>query len=117
MEYFRKFILGVPVLSAIIDNIQQSEPDLDPDKWYAENFKFKQYDFPESEIGRAKFVWRIIERIASGELDPFQVSHVFLNSSSNVDERIRLVTEYLVEPLVNFLDFRIGTESIFVPAR
>ena len=111
MEYFRKFILGVPVLSAIIDNIQQSEPDLDPDKWYAENFNFKQYDFPESEIGRAKFVWRIIERIASGELDPFQVSHVFLNSSSNVDERIRLVTEYLVEPLVNFLEFRIGTES------
>ncbi len=111
MEYFRKFILSVPALSAIVDNIQQSEPDLDPDKWYAENFKFKEYDFPESEIGRAKFVWRIIERIASAELDAFQVSHVFLNGASNVDERIRLVTEQLVEPFVNFLEFRIGTES------
>lgn len=111
MEYFRKFIRGAPVLSVIIDNIQHSEPDLDPDKWYTENFNFKQYDFPESEIGRAKFVWRVIERVASGELDAFQVSHVFLNSSSNIDERIRMVTEYLVEPLVNFLEFRIGTES------
>jgi hypothetical protein len=111
MEYFRKFILSVPALSAIVDNIQRSEPDLDPDKWYAENFKFKEYDFPESEIGRAKFVWRIIERIALGELDAFQVSHVFPDRTSDINERMRLVTEQLIEPFVNFLEFRIGTES------
>lgn len=111
IEYFRKFVRSVPALSAIIDSIQRSEPELDPDKWYAEKFQFKDYDFPESEIGRAKFVWRIIERIASGELDAFQVSHVFLDSTSDINERMRLVTEQLIEPFVNFLEFRIGTES------
>jgi hypothetical protein len=112
MEYFRKFILNVPALSAIVDAIQRSEPDLDPDRWYAENFiSFRDCDFPESEIGRAKFVWRIIERIASGELDAFQVSHVFPDRTSDINERMRLVTEQLIEPFVNFLEFRIGTES------
>jgi hypothetical protein len=111
MEYFRKFILSVPALAAIVAAIQRSEPDLDPDKWYAENFKFKEYDFPESEIGRAKFVWRIIERIASGELEAFQISHVFPERTSSYNDGIRLVTEQLIEPFVNFLEFRIGTES------
>jgi hypothetical protein len=66
IEYFRKFVRSVPALSAIIDNIQRSEPDLNPDKWYAEKFiNFRDYDFPESEIGRAKFVWRIIESMVA----------------------------------------------------
>jgi hypothetical protein len=111
MEYFRKFILSVPALSAIVYTIQWSEPDLDPDKWYREKFQFRDYDFPESEIGRAKFVWRIIERIASGELDALQVVHFFPDRPSNHNESIRLVTERMIEPFVNFLEYRIGTES------
>ncbi len=111
MEYFRRYILSVPVLSAIVESIQRSEPDLDPDKWFRENFQFKNYDFPESEIGRAKFVWRIIERIASGELDALQVGHVFPDRTSDINERMRLVTEQLIEPFVNFLEYHIGTES------
>jgi hypothetical protein len=111
MEYFRKFLLSVPALSAIIDTIQRAEPDFDPDKWYAEKSNFRDFDFPESEIGRAKFIWRIIERIASGELDALHVSQVFPDRTSDINERMRLVTEQLIEPFVNFLEFRIGTES------
>src|SRR6266699_1344907 len=43
LEYFRKFLLSVPALSAIINTIQRAEPDFDPDKWYAEKFQFKNY--------------------------------------------------------------------------
>jgi len=111
LEYFRKFLLSVPALSAIINTIQRAEPDFDPDKWYAEKFQFKNYDFPESEIGRAKFIWRIIEKIATGELDAVQVSFVFPDSTSDINGRMRLVTEQLIEPFVIFLEFRIGTES------
>jgi len=111
MEYFRKYILGIPALSAIVNAIQRAEPDLDPDKWYSEKFQKRDYDFPESEIGRAKVIWRIIERIASGDLDAVQVSFVFPDSTPNKNARMRLVTEQLIEPFLNFLEYRIGTES------
>ena len=53
IEYFRKFVRSVPALSAIIDSIQRSEPDLDPDKWYAEKFiSFRDYDFPGGNLHR-----------------------------------------------------------------
>ncbi len=109
-NYFRQFILNAPVLAAIVENIQRSEPDLDPDQWYREHFQFNGYDLPESEIGLAKLSWRILERIASGELDTLQVSFTLVRPSNN-DEAVQLVTERLVEPLVNFLESRIGTES------
>lgn len=111
MDYFRQFILRTSVLAAIIESIQQSEPDLNPDQWFRESFQFRNYDFPESEIGRAKFIWRIIERIASGELDALQVAHVFPDRPSYHNESIQMVTERLIEPFVNFLESRIGTES------
>ena len=76
-----------------------------------ENFQLRAYDFPESEVGRAKFLWRIIERIASGELEASRVSQVFPDRSSYHNENVQLVTERLVEPFVNFLEYRIGTES------
>lgn len=109
-DYFRQFILKTPVLAAIVESIQRSEPDLDPDQWYRENFQFNGYDLPESEVGLAKLAWRIIERIASGELDALQVSFNLVRPSGN-DEAVQLVTERLVEPFVNFLESRIGTES------
>ncbi|HEU5379849.1 MAG TPA: hypothetical protein VFV38_30875 [Ktedonobacteraceae bacterium] len=58
----------------------------------------------------AKLSWRIIERIASGELDALQVSFTLVRPSNN-DEAVQLVTERLVEPFVNFLESRIGTEN------
>lgn len=111
MSYFRKYILGVPILAAIGESIQRSEPDLDPDKWYTEKFNFKKCDFPESEIGRAKFIWRIMGRIASGELDVMEVSRVLPAHTDLFNERVRLMTEQLIGPFVTFLGFRIGTES------
>lgn len=110
MEYLRQFIVKTPVLAAIVESIQRSESDLDPDQWFREHFQFNGYDFPESEVGLAKLVWRIMERIASGELDALQVSFSLIRPSDN-DEAVQLVTERLVEPFVNFLEARIGTES------
>lgn len=109
-NYYRQFILKTPVLAAIVENIQRLEPDIDPDQWYREHFQFNGYDLPESEAGLAKLSWRIIERIASGELDALQVSFTLVRPSNN-DEAVQLVTERLVEPFVNFLESRIGTEN------
>ncbi len=77
LSYFRQFILGVPALAAIVDTTQRSEPDLDPDTRYTDKFNVRNCAFPENEMGWAKFIWRIIERIASGELDIMEGSRAF----------------------------------------
>ncbi len=110
-NYFRQYILGVPALRAIIDSISRDEPDLDADKWIAEQFTWQTYDWPESEVGRAKVAWRLIERIADGESDAMQVAHHSFSHESNLNASVREMTEKAVEPFIEYLEERLGSES------
>jgi hypothetical protein len=108
-SYFRQFILGTPALRAIVETLERSEPDLDPDQWVADHFDNQGYDWPPSETGRAKVVWRLINRWADGE-DAFNLSHSF-SHERNIDSALRIVTESTVEPFVEYLEERLGSES------
>jgi hypothetical protein len=109
-QYFRTFILDVPALRAIVESIGRSEPELDPDQWIAEKFEWQSYDFPETELGRAKVVWRLLERFADGSSDAFQTAHSF-SYEQNINASVREMTEKLVEPFIEFLEERLGSES------
>lgn len=111
-EYFRTFITESPVLLAVMESMKASTTELDADKWLAEKFTWQVYDVPETEAGRAKVAWRLIEKIASGEIEAFQFATNMPHSSGdNIDTTLRYMTEKIIEPLVDFLEERIGTES------
>jgi hypothetical protein len=109
MSYFRTFLLGSPVLKAIIENIATSQPELDPDQWVKEHPSRGNYDWPTSESGRAKVVWHLMSRIADGE-DPFQIAFQF-SMEKKFSAMLRDFTEHAVEPFVEYLEERIGSES------
>lgn len=110
--YFRTFITASPVLWALIESINKEAADLDADQWLAEKFTWQTYDIPETEVSRAKLAWRLVERLASGETDVLQFATSMPHGKGDgIDTNIRYMTEKLVEPLVDFLEERIGTES------
>lgn len=109
-SYFRTFALGVPALRAILEAISRTEPELDADKWIEQQFNRRDYDFPETEAGRAKVAWRLLERIAQGQSDARHVGHAF-SHSTNLNEAVRSLTETVFEPLIEYLEVRLGSES------
>jgi hypothetical protein len=108
-EYFRQFILGTPALRAIVEALERAEPELDANQWINQHFDFHGYDWPPSEIGRAKVVWRLLNRFADGE-SPLQLSHSF-SHESNINSAVRDLTEGAIEPLIEYLEERLGSES------
>ena len=109
-SYFRRYILGVPALRAIIENVGRAEPNVDPDKWIEERFTYSGYEWPDTEIGRAKIVWRLIERLADEDADVVQVGRSF-SHETNMNAIARDLTEKAIEPFVEYLEERLGSES------
>lgn len=110
--YFRKFILRVPVLKAIVDSLQQFDPDLDASEWIKENIDWQGYAWPDSEEGRAKVVWQLVGDVADGKQEPFRIAHAFTTSNSpSILAALRDMTEQAIEPFVEYLEERIGTAS------
>jgi hypothetical protein len=108
--FFRQFILSSPALRAIVENLDRLEPDLDPAQWVSEKFTWQEYDWPESEAGRAKVVWYLLGGWADGTLRPIDVAHSF-SSGGNVNASLREMTEQTVEPFVEYLEEHLGSES------
>lgn len=109
--YFRTFIESSPVLKAIISSADQEAASLDVEAWLAEKFVWGGYDIPDTEAGRTKLVWSLIDKISSGGIDAMQFSTQMPHSDNNINSSIRNMTERLVEPFVDYLEERIGTES------
>ncbi len=108
LSYFRDFIVRTPALRVIVEAIEQSEPDLDPKQWIEEKFQ-RGYDWPASEDGRAKIAWSLVKRWAAGE-DAFSMA-VEITREDTDNDAIRAMVPLIVEPLVSYLQERLGTES------
>lgn len=107
--YFRQFITSSPALNAIIDSLERLEPDLNPEQWVEENFKSRSYDWPLTESGRAKVVWWLLGRWMDSENILGYVRH--FSYENNINASLRDMTEATVEPFVEYLEERLGTES------
>jgi len=108
--YFRQFVLSSPALRSIVDSLSRLEPDLDPEQWIKDNFNLRGYDWPDSEAGRAKVVWCLINQWADGKAEAWQAGNSF-SSESNINAILRDVTEQAIEPFVEYLHEKLGTES------
>jgi hypothetical protein len=109
-SYFRVFVLKVPALRSIVESISRSEPDLDADEWIQEKFADQSYQFPDTEEGRAKVIWRVIEHLADGTFQAMHVARSFSNDR-NVNALVREMTEKLIEPFIEYIEERLGSES------
>ena len=109
VAYFRDFVGRTPALNSLVEVACRKAGDLDADQWVKENFQRFQHDWPPSEEGRVKVVWRLLNRWAEGE-DPTDIAHN-LSSESNFNAMLRIMTEQLVEPFVEYLQEHLGTEG------
>lgn len=109
-SYIRDFIQKSPALRAIVEQLEHSLPELDAAKWVEENFDYRNHKWPNSEQGRAKIVWHMLDAWAEGTVDAWQLSHSFSNEK-NINAALRDMTEQFVEPFIEFLEERLGTES------
>lgn len=107
--YFRTFVQRSPALKAITENIATSEPDFDADEWTSENFGHQIYAWPDSEVKRAKVVWRLINRWANGENILMLTTSFSLES--NINAALRDMTEKAVEPFIEYLQEQLGSAS------
>lgn len=109
LAYFRDFVTKTPALMSIVESAARQAADLDPDRWVKENFKRYHHDWPETEEARAKVVWHLINQWADGG-DPTDVAHN-ISAENNHNEALREMTEQVIEPFVEYLQERLGTES------
>lgn len=109
VSYFRAFIEQSPALRAIVERLTHENPELDAEQWVSANFTMRQYSWPDTEAGRAKVVWHLINRLADGE-DPLAIARSF-SFETNMSATLRELTEKAIEPFVEYLQEQIGSAS------
>src|SRR5262249_53395206 len=109
VSYFRSFVLESGALRSIVQALEAAEPELDPDAWVEKHFTYQTYDWPPTETGQMKVIWRLINRWADGE-DSRMLSRAF-STETKFNAALRDMTERTIEPFVEYLQERLGTES------
>jgi hypothetical protein len=109
--YLVAFIRATPALRYLIEDIQRAEPELDPGDWVANHFSWNKSEWPATEEGRAKVAWHLLQEWAQKEHGAAMFGHILDRSQSSMDAGARTATETVIEPLVEFLQERIGKAS------
>lgn len=110
-RYFVTWADSTPSLAAVLAAIERAEPELDAAEWYkAAEQERRGNEWPDTEVGRAKVVLHILRSIAAGSLKPHAVGWAFSNER-NGNEALRDFSGEVVEPLIEYLQERLGAES------
>jgi hypothetical protein len=110
-RYLCEFIRSVPSLSFLVDAIERSEPDLDPAQWKADHIGWNNFGLPPTEAGRAKLCWFLLNEFAEAGHLSLAVGQAVDAGENNLDALCRSASEAVVEPLIEFLQERIGESS------
>lgn len=111
--YIRDFILKSPALRAIVEHVERSEPDLDPTEWMKAKFANRSYEWPANEQAKAKVAWHLMKDLASEDgVFTYQTLGHNLTYLTSPDEVARTVTEQVFEPFIEYLEDKLGSESM-----
>ena len=102
LQYLVQFLDANPYTRSLLNALDASS-SVDFDQWVNDHSGRGEFEFPESEEGRAKVCYGIIKRCNDSE---WQAWHPWLRtfSSENMhDDQLRDFTEAVLDPLVNFL--------------
>jgi hypothetical protein len=105
------FIRSTPALRYLIEDVERSESEIDPAVWVSEHFGWHQAEWPETEIGRAKVAWHLLQQWAKADNAAAMFGHELDSSQNDLGVGARTATEAVVEPLIEFLQERIGEAS------
>ena len=109
--YLVKFIQSAPALRYLIEDVERCEPELDPGAWVSERFSRHKAEWPESEAGRAKVAWHLLQRWAREDDSAAMFGLMLDRSQKNMGVAAHTATEAVIEPLIGFLQERIGEGS------
>jgi hypothetical protein len=108
--YLVTFIRETPALRHIIENVERSET-LDPATWITNNFGWNKAEWPSTEAGRVKVSWYLLQQWAVNDHGAAMFGTTLNPSDRNLESGARGATEAVVEPLIEFLQERIGEAS------
>jgi hypothetical protein len=79
--------------------------------WISEHVSLQRVEWPESEDGRAKVAWHLMQEWAKADLGAASFGGYIDRSERHLDARCRIATEAVVEPLIEYLQERIDEAS------
>lgn len=111
VRYFISWCYGNAALATVLHAIERSEPDLDPQEFWAGRERHgTEGNWPATEIGRAKVVLWQLREIASGNVNGYMAAHL-VSEERNLNDGIRAYVSDAVEPLIEYLQERLSSES------
>ena len=99
LQYLVQFLDANPYTRSLLNALDASS-SVDFDQWVNDHSGRGEFEFPESEEGRAKVCYGIIKRCNDGK---WQAWLQTFSSENRYDDQLRDFTEAVVDPLVNFL--------------
>jgi hypothetical protein len=109
--YLVTFIRDMPALRVLVENLERSEPELDPAQWVATHFGWNHAEWPPTDTGRAKVCWHLLQAWSGDDNGAAMFGHTLDPSDSSLASGARTATEAVVEPLIELLQEHIGEAS------
>src|ERR1700734_620360 len=91
--YLVDFIRSTPALLYLVQDLERSEPELDPETWVGEHIGWHRLEWPRTELGRAKVAWHLLGQWADGLQDAAMFGYSVNPSQNNLNVGVRTATE------------------------
>lgn len=110
-KYLVDWLSKQPALVSILDAVDRSEPEFDPETWLnSQEHRFVRY--PENETAFAKLAWWLLRaRIAKTESVGSGIPDALSGNSRNLNDQVRDFTSEVIEPLIEYLQERLASET------
>jgi hypothetical protein len=109
--YLRNYVAEHAALAAIVRSLDDLAPELDPAEWVAAHSVDRVgIDLPPTEAGHAKLLWYLLGCWADGTREVRQDGR-WVSGESHFQDITRAACEQLLEPLVDYLQERLGEDS------
>jgi hypothetical protein len=109
--YLRNYVLEHAALAAIVHSLDDLAPEVDPAEWVATRSVDRQgIDLPPTEAGQAKLLWYLLGCWAE-ETREVKQDDRWVSFETQFQDITRAACEQLVEPLVGYLQERLGDDS------
>ena len=102
LQYLLQFLDANPYTRSLLTALNESS-SIDFEQWVNDHSGWGEFEFPDSEDGRAKVCYGIIRRCNAGDAGDWQGWLQTFSSERRFDDQLRDFTEAVVDPLLNFL--------------
>ena len=107
LGYFFDFLDENSYIRSLLNSLDASDA-ADFDDWLEKSQRARQLQFPDKEEGRAKIYYSILRQCVSNDSGEDALSWAgSIGAMGKFDDQLRVLTETIVDPFVNFLHDRI----------